>query len=68
MATTLAAGTQNFLVPNATIIVEIIIFLAILFFFYRFVVPPLTKAMDERDEMNRKKVEERDTATVIAHR
>ena len=57
---TLAA--QNFLVPNATIIVVFLIFLAILFFFYRFVVPPLTKAMAERDDMNRKQAEERDQA------
>jgi F-type H+-transporting ATPase subunit b len=59
---TLAAETPNFLLPNATIIVVFLIFIAILFFFYRFVVPPLTKAMAERDEMNRKQVEERDAA------
>lgn len=62
---TLAAAaeeTPNFLVPNATIIVEFILFLLVLFFFYRFVVPPLTKAMAERDEMNRKQVEDRDNA------
>ena len=59
----LAAGaTQNFLVPNATIIVVFLIFLAILGFFYRFVVPPLTRALAERDEMNRKQAEERDKA------
>jgi F-type H+-transporting ATPase subunit b len=52
----------NFLVPNATIFVVFIIFLLVLFFFYRFVVPPLTKAMAERDEMIRKQVEDRDNA------
>ena len=57
-----AAETQNFLVPNATIVVVFIIFLLVLFFFYRFVVPPLTKAMAERDEMNRKQVQDRDNA------
>lgn len=60
-----AAGggeTPNFLVPNATIFVVFVIFLLILFFFYRFVVPPLTKAMAERDEMNRKQAEDRDNA------
>ena len=56
------AETQNFLVPNATIFVVFIIFLLVLFFFYRFVVPPLTRAMAERDEMNRKQVEDRDNA------
>lgn len=60
-----AAGggeTPNFLVPNGTIFVVFVIFLAILFFFYRFVVPPLTKAMAERDAMNRKQIEDRDNA------
>jgi F-type H+-transporting ATPase subunit b len=62
MDSTLAAETQNFLVPNATIFVVSFLFLVILWFFYRFVVPPLTKAMAERDEMNRKQAEERDAA------
>ena len=42
MAEPLAAETQNFLVPNATIFVVSLIFLVILWFFYRFIVPPLT--------------------------
>jgi F0F1-type ATP synthase membrane subunit b/b' len=62
MDSTLAAETQNFLVPNATIFVVSLIFMVILWFFYRFVVPPLTKAMAERDEMNRRQAEERDAA------
>jgi F-type H+-transporting ATPase subunit b len=57
-----AKETPNFLLPNATSIVVFAIFLLVLFFFYRFVVPPLTKAMAERDEMNRKQVEDRDNA------
>jgi F-type H+-transporting ATPase subunit b len=57
-----AKETPNFLVPNATIFVVFVIFLAILFFFYRFVVPPLTKALAEREEMNRKQVEDRENA------
>jgi F-type H+-transporting ATPase subunit b len=56
------AETPNFLVPNGTIFIVFVIFLAILFFFYRFVVPPLTKAMAEREEMNRKQVEDRENA------
>ena len=63
-----AAGGEappNFLVPNATIFVVFVIFLLVLFFFYRFVVPPLTKAMAERDEMIRKQVEDRDNAQRI---
>lgn len=62
MAAAEEGGTQNFLVPNGTIFVVFVIFLLVLFFFYRFVVPPLTKAMAERDEMNRKQAEDRDNA------
>ena len=62
MAAAEGGETPNFLVPNATIFVVFVIFLLILFFFYRFVVPPLTKAMAERDEMNRKQAEDRDNA------
>jgi F-type H+-transporting ATPase subunit b len=57
-----AKETPNFLVPNATSIVVFVIFLLILFFFYRFVVPPLTRALAEREEMNRKQVEDRENA------
>jgi F-type H+-transporting ATPase subunit b len=62
MAAAGEGAPPNFLVPNATIIVVFVIFLLVLFFFYRFVVPPLTKAMAERDEMNRKQAEDRDNA------
>ncbi len=62
LAEPLAAETQNFLVPNATIFVVSLIFVVILWFFYRFVVPPLTKAMAERDEMNRRQDVDSDLA------
>src|SRR5689334_14453507 len=62
MDSTLAAATQNLLVPNATIFVVSLIFVVILWVFARFVVPPLTKAMADRDEMNRRQAEERDAA------
>jgi F-type H+-transporting ATPase subunit b len=55
--------TDNFLVPNATIVVELLLFLIILFVFYRYIVPPLTRAMIERDAMVRKAAEEREEAT-----
>jgi len=54
--------TSNFLVPNATFFVEILLFLIILFVFYKFIVPPLTKAMADREEMNRKQAEDREEA------
>jgi F-type H+-transporting ATPase subunit b len=58
-----AEENSNFLVPNATIFVELLLFLIILFIFSRFIIPPLTKAMREREEMNRKQAEEREEAT-----
>jgi F-type H+-transporting ATPase subunit b len=57
-----AAGSNNFLLPNFTIVIEFVIFLAVLFVFYRFIVPPLTKAMRERDEMVKQQAENRDNA------
>lgn len=63
MTSVLAAENSNFLVPNATIFVELLLFLLILWIFSRFVVPPLTKAMREREEMNRKQAGDREEAT-----
>jgi F-type H+-transporting ATPase subunit b len=58
-----AEQNSNFLVPNATIFVELLLFLIILFIFSRFIVPPLTRAMREREEMNRKQAQDREEAT-----
>jgi F-type H+-transporting ATPase subunit b len=55
-------GPTNFLLPNGTIIVETLLFLIVFFVFYRLIVPPLTNAMRERDEMVRKQVEDREEA------
>ena len=38
-----AEENSNFLVPNATFFVELLLFLVILFIFWRFIVPPLTR-------------------------
>lgn len=58
-----AEESTNFLVPNATIFVEIVLFLIVLFIFSRYIVPPLSKAMREREEMNHRQAEEREEAT-----
>jgi F-type H+-transporting ATPase subunit b len=50
----LAASSQaegNFLVPNATFFVELIIFLIVLGVIGTFVVPPISKVLKERDNM-----------------
>jgi F-type H+-transporting ATPase subunit b len=49
---------ENFLLPNGTIFVETIILLAVLFIFFRYIVPPIRKAMAERNEMVQRSVDE----------
>jgi len=56
--TILAAEGGNFLVPNATFIAEVVAFLIILWILYRYVVPPVQKAMRERQELIRGQIEE----------
>jgi F-type H+-transporting ATPase subunit b len=48
----------NFLVPNATFIAELVAFAIILFVLYRYVVPPVQKAMRERQDLVRAQIEE----------
>jgi len=52
----------NFLVPNATFIAEVIAFVLILLILRRYVVPPIQKAMRERQEMIRRQAEDSDKA------
>src|SRR3954447_17802515 len=51
-------ASGNFLVPDATFIAELIAFLIILGVLGRYVLPPIQKAMRERQEMIRKQVED----------
>ena len=44
-------GTSNFLVPNGTFFVVLIIFLIVLGVIGTFVVPPISKVLKERDNM-----------------
>jgi|1186.fasta_scaffold60010_2 F-type H+-transporting ATPase subunit b len=48
----------NFLVPNATFFVETIIFLVVMFIFFRFIVPPIRQALKDRDDMITRQAEE----------
>src|SRR3954468_10577268 len=52
----------NFLVPDATFIAELVAFLIILGVLGRYVLPPIQKAMRERQEMIRKQVEDSEEA------
>jgi F-type H+-transporting ATPase subunit b len=51
-----AAG--NFLVPNGTFIAELIAFLIVLFVLWRYVVPPVSKAMNDRQAMIKAQLDE----------
>jgi F-type H+-transporting ATPase subunit b len=53
-----AKGNNNFLVPNATIIVELIAFAIVVFLIYRYVVPAVSKSMTERQETIRKQIDD----------
>jgi F-type H+-transporting ATPase subunit b len=59
MATTteLAAG-NIFLLPNGTFFVELIIFVIVLVVFWKVILPPLQKSLDERDAKIRKTAED----------
>ncbi len=48
----------NFLVPNATFFVELFAFFLVLYVLWRFVVPPVSKAMTNRQETIRKQLDE----------
>jgi F-type H+-transporting ATPase subunit b len=62
--TTTAAG--NFLVPNGTFIVELIAFVLVLLVLARYVLPPINKAMAERQEGIKSKYDELEEAKAKA--
>src|SRR3954463_13847698 len=55
-------ASGNFLVPDATFIAELIAFLIILGILGKYVLPPIQKAMRERQELIRKQVEDSEEA------
>ena len=56
--TLIAPMESNFLVPNGTFIVELIAFVIILFVLGKYVVPPINKAMADRQASIRKQFDE----------
>ncbi len=60
----LAAGqSPNPLLPNATFFVELIIFLIVLFVFWRFVIPPIKDALSARHDRAQKTIDDNREAT-----
>jgi F-type H+-transporting ATPase subunit b len=51
-------GGSNFLLPNATFLVELLAFVLLLWAIRKWVLPPLQKAMNDRQEMIRTQIEE----------
>lgn len=51
-------AAENFLIPNGTILVEFVIFVVVLLILWRAVLPPLLRAMDERQQLIRRQLEE----------
>jgi F-type H+-transporting ATPase subunit b len=49
---------SNFLVPNASFVAELVAFLIILWAIWKYIVPPLQKSMNERQELIRRQIEE----------
>jgi len=60
-------ATNNFLVPNATFVVEVVIFLAVLGVLAKWVIPPINRAMDTRLEAIRRNIDEAEEAKRKAH-
>ena len=56
-------GGNLFLIPNATFFVELVIFLIVLGVIWRYVVPPVKRAMVERQEMIRRQIQESQQAS-----
>jgi F-type H+-transporting ATPase subunit b len=52
------AGTSNFLIPNGTFFFVLIIFLIVLGVIGKWVVPPISKVLQERDSMVKQTVED----------
>ncbi|HTV11777.1 MAG TPA: F0F1 ATP synthase subunit B [Acidimicrobiales bacterium] len=55
-------ASSNFLVPNATFIVELAIFLLVLWILARYVLPPLNRVMGARQQAIERAIEEADDA------
>jgi F-type H+-transporting ATPase subunit b len=58
---------SNFLIPNSTLIVELVAFLIVLFVIGKYALPPLKKALDTRAELIRSELEAADEAKADAN-
>lgn len=63
---TMNVAASNFLIPNGTFIVEVIAFVLILLVLAKWVIPPINKALTERQEGIRRQFEEGEEAKAQA--
>jgi F-type H+-transporting ATPase subunit b len=63
-----SSGSSNFIVPNATFIVELIIFVVVLGIVAKFILPPIQKVMKDRDDLVRREQDSADSARKEAAR
>ncbi len=68
LAAASSSGGGNFLIPNGTIIIELIIFVLTLGLIAKFVLPPLQKVMDERETTIRSALQASDEGKAEADR
>ena len=66
--TTTAPGTQNFLIPNGTFIVELVIFLIVLGIISKWILPPLQQVADARRARIRAALESAEDARIETQR
>lgn len=62
MTSTVAAAQNNFLIPNATILVEVVLFFVFLGVLTKWVLPPITKAIADRQQAIRERLVEAEEA------
>jgi F-type H+-transporting ATPase subunit b len=60
-------ATTNFLVPNATFVVELLAFLLVLAFLAKRVLPPINKALETRQEAIARNIKDAEEANKRAH-
>src|SRR5262249_20398631 len=58
----LAAGNNNFLIPNGTIIFEFLLFLVVLWILATKIVPPINAAIERRQQTIKQQFDEADKA------
>ncbi len=68
LASSSSSGGSNFLIPNGTFIFELVMFIIVLGIMSKFILPPLQKAMSDRDDQVRQSLQAGDEGRSEADR